>query len=150
MKFLKAFLAVLSLFIISLFSSKNVLADVGCRTGNNIYTQQVGSYPEGSSTIPVFSDASAIRIRNGASDPNCGILRSVSNNYTIVAGTTANPSSKCSYASNPGDQGRLVNYNPAHNSCVLPLDDYVPALILASFFCIPLMRKHYLNKMFAF
>lgn len=118
--------------ILSILLGNKLYGAVGCRTGNNIYTlQKSGQFViEGSSSIPIYFATSAIHIRNGPTDNQCGILRSKSDSYTKVMGTQANPNSKCAYDSNIGDQGTLVNYFVPDNNC--PIDDYIHFMILAT------------------
>lgn len=133
MKFLRL------LFVLPLFLSQTASAQVGCRIGNYILTDPTGgTHMNGNVPSPIYAyspgSANTIYIRNWDQDPNCGILRNVSNRYPRVSGGSGNPSGDCSPSNNYGDIGQLVNYNPADNSCVptnVPLDDYIWVLILA-------------------
>ena len=133
MKFLKL------LFILGLLFSLSASADVGCRIGNYILTDATGGiHMNGNVPSPIYTyspgNANTIYIRNWDQDPNCGILRNISNGYPRVSGGSGNPSGDCSPSNNYGDISQLVNYNPADNNCApenVPLDDYVWVLMLA-------------------
>jgi hypothetical protein len=106
---------------ILLIFSLDAKANYGCNTGNVIYPSATGrsnSYGD-----PYYYSATPITIRWWDQDPNCGIL-----------------SSKIRYRTNGDDNcqiqgtnswGIVYYYNPADNNCVpLPLDDYIPLLVL--------------------
>jgi len=108
----------------------NAVGAVGCRTGNFIYTVQSGTYFDGGTTMPLYTSSDRITIRNWPDDPNCGILRTTSENYSVASGGSGNPQSKCTSQENVLNQGLLVNYSPSDSNCMaLPLDDYMPYLI---------------------
>jgi len=121
----------------------NAVGAVGCRTGNFIYTVQSGTYFDGGTTMPLYTASDRITIRNWSEDPNCGILRTTSNNYSVASGGSGNPQSKCTSLESVNNQGVLVNYNPSDSNCVaLPLDDYMPYLIsFIGFFGFIIIRK---------
>lgn len=127
------------LFILGLLFNLSASADVGCRIGNYILTDPTGfNYNNGGTASPIYTfnpgNANTINKRNWAEDPQCGILRNVADNYSLVSGGSGNPKSNCSPSNNYGDIGKLVNYNPADNNCApenVPLDDYIWVLLLA-------------------
>lgn len=133
MKFLKL------LFILVVFFSLSASADVGCRIGNYILTTPTGgTFANGLTSSPIYvhspGSANTINKRNWDQDPQCGIMRNIADSYPLVSGGSNNPNSDCSPSNNYGDIGKLVNYNPADNSCVptnVPLDDYIWVLLLA-------------------
>jgi len=134
----------LSLTVLStvLFLS-NAVGAVGCRTGNYIYTVQSGTYFDGGTTMPLYTASDRITLRNWTEDPNCGILRTTSDSYSVASGGSGNPQSKCTSQENVNNQGVLVNYNPSDSNCMaLPLDDYMPYLISSvGFFGFIIIRK---------
>ncbi|WP_029275547.1 hypothetical protein [Pedobacter borealis] len=80
--------------------------------------------------MPLYTAFDRITIRNWPEDPNCGILRTTSDNYPVASGGSGNPQSKCTSLESVADEGVLVNYNPSDSNCMpLPLDDYAPYLI---------------------
>lgn len=126
------------LFILGLFIPQIVSADIGCRIGNYILTTPTGGvFDNGGTPSPIYiyspGNANTIYKRNWSEDPQCGILRGIADGYPRVAGGSNNPAGNCSPSNNYGDIGKLVNYNPADNSCMpvnVPLDDYVWVLLL--------------------
>ncbi|TCD28976.1 hypothetical protein EZ456_02100 [Pedobacter psychrodurus] len=116
-------------------------AQVGCRTGDYIYTTANGTYFDGGSTITKFNATDRIIKRNFAADPNCGIDRNTADSYPVAPGTPANPDSKCVSDINLLDEGKLVIYNNADKvNC--PIDDNLIYLICsASFLGFALVRK---------
>gem|GEM_PF-2766798 len=110
-------------------------ADIGCRSGNYIYTvQTAATYNNGSDVLPVYSETSGVILRTYPADPNCGFLNTTAAAYPSPAGTPSNPNSKCSHSGSLGDISTLVIYDPADNTCNLPIDDYV--FSLGAFFSI--------------
>ena len=118
--------------VLSLFQLNKLQAQVGCRTGNYIYTVQNGTAKNGSSTIPKFTATDRITIRNYDNDPNCGIDRNTSNSYPLASPTRENPNSDCTSDFSLPDIGKLITYNNRDNTCHVPLDDYIPILLIAS------------------
>ena len=109
-----------------------VNAQVGCKIGNYILTTPNGSfYMNGSDRLPVYTynpgNSNTIAKRNGPTDTQCGILRSVADAYPKASGSPSNPSASCSPSNNLGDIGTLVTYRTSDNNCItnVPLDDYV-------------------------
>ena len=134
MKFFK-----IQFIFIALFIPQIVSATIGCRIGNYILTTPTGGFfMNGNSKAPIYNyspgSANTINKRNWNEDPQCGILRSVADKYSIASGGSSNPNSSCSPSNNYGDIGKLVYYNPADNSCKptnVPLDDYAWVLLIA-------------------
>lgn len=126
--------------LINLFLSNTLFAEIGCRIGNYILTSPRGdTFNNGDGIIPIYyyspGSLNTINKRNWDQDPQCGIMRNIADAYPAVPGTTANPPSKCSPSNNYGDNGKLVYYKPADNSCSptnVPLDTYTDLLLIAS------------------
>lgn len=118
-------------------------ADIGCKSGNFIYTVATGAtYNNGSDVLPVYAESSAVRLRTWNEDPQCGFLKSKADNYLSPMGTGSNPNSKCSHSGALGDISTLVIYSQSDNNCNVPLDDLLPFLIIVSIFsAIWIMRK---------
>ncbi|RQO71496.1 hypothetical protein DBR40_17000 [Pedobacter sp. KBW01] len=106
-------------------------AQTGCRTGDYIYITANGTYNDGGSTIIKYNSTDRIAKRNYAEDPVCGIDRNTADGYPIVPGTPTNPDSKCVSDINLTDEGKLVYYNNADNTCVsVPIDRYIHVLLV--------------------
>jgi hypothetical protein len=138
--FMKLFKIGLSLAII-LFFSIPTFADVGCRSGDFIYTVTTGgSHNNGSEVLPEYAESSAVYLRTFAGDPSCGFLKTTALAYPTAPGTPVNPNSKCSHSGQPNDISTLVIYDPADNTCNVPFDSHFYILGLAlscfGFFCI--------------
>lgn len=116
-------------------------AQVGCRTGDYIYTTANGTYFDGGSTVTKFNATDRIIKRNFAADPNCGINRNTADSYPVIPGTPLNPDSKCVSDINLNDEGKLVIYNNADKiNC--SIDDNVIFLVCsASVIGINFLRK---------
>lgn len=96
-------------------------AATGCNTGNVIYPNATGGH--NSYGDPTYYSTSPITIRWWDGDPNCGIR---DNKIKIRTSGDDN----CQVIGGP-NVGVLYTYNPADNNCLpLPLDDYIPILIV--------------------
>lgn len=112
----------------------NAKADVGCYVnGANIHTSPDGTFlnENAFTAVPRYSFNPKIHRQTWSGD-ECGIPSSVVDKYPKAAGTPNNTDSRC--VINASTYGMLINYNPSDSNCPVmqvPLDDYIPILILA-------------------
>lgn len=124
-------------FFTILFSLSTIIAgaSLACNTGNYLYPNATGGY--NSSGDPLYYNTNPITIRWWDQDPNCGIRDNKIKYRT-------NGDDNCQIVG--GSWGVIYVYNASDNNCIpLPIDDYIPLLVLL----VALTGAYFLRKRLA-